>query len=388
MIRAILVDDERLALQQLIHLMKDWDNIEVIASYTEPLQAIKEASAQKPDVVFLDINMPELNGLQAAELIQSAYPAADIVFITAHDDFALEAFDVNALDYVLKPIHRARLAKTIQRLEKRYSGVIQKPAVQLSPPSNRPVVYCLQTLRYTAAIHQTTAVFKWRTSKAQELFAYLLHHRERFVSKDALLELLWPGDDLKKASTHLYTTVYQVRQCLKQAGLPIEIGNISGGEGYILHLGEVGNDADLWEKGINELPPLQASNCSQHQNWFDYYEGDYFGGYDYMWAESERQRLRTVWLHHAMQLASFYADSSQQIQALKVYKRIVALQPYYEEAHFGLMKLHDRNGERWAVEEQYRSLHKLMEEELGIDIPEHIQQWHQSWTIRNGRIET
>ncbi|MBP1996022.1 response regulator [Paenibacillus eucommiae] len=379
MIRALLIDDERLALLQLEKMLKELTSIEIVATYTEPALAVQAASDLNPDVIFLDINMPEMNGLQTAEMIQDVCPAADIVFVTGYDVYALEAFELNALDYVLKPVHRNRLMKTVQRLEERTPRASEKP-----PQVAEVVVRCFQSLRFERGGEPLQSL-RWRTTKAQEVFAYLLHHRNRFVSKDTLIDMLWTDFDLKKASTHLYTTIYQVRQCLKQADIAIDISNVSGGEGYTLNLQKVQIDTTQWEIGIRDLGPIHSGNCAEYQRLIELYSGDYFADYDYMWAESERQRLRTIWLHHAMQVAEFYTDNGKIAEAVTVYQRIVQLQPYFEEGHLGLMKVYDSIGERAAVEEQFQIIQNLLEQELGIGLPDSIEGWFEQWKLQNQR---
>ncbi len=111
--RAIIVDDERLARQELKSLLAEHKEIEVIAECANATEAKEQIALLKPDVVFLDIQMPGKNGL---ELAQELSPVPELVFITAHDEFALRAFEVNALDYLLKPVQADRLAETIKKL--------------------------------------------------------------------------------------------------------------------------------------------------------------------------------------------------------------------------------------------------------------------------------
>jgi two-component system LytT family response regulator len=377
MIQAILVDDERLALMKLEHMLKELGTVNVVATYTDPSEAVKEAAAWAADVIFLDIDMPEMNGLQAAEIMQEQCPNADIVFVTAYNNYALEAFEVNALDYVLKPVVRDRLLKTVGRLEERAGK-----SAKHTKSSDALMVRCFPSLRFERG-GQLLSNIRWRTSKAQELFAFLLHNRNRFVSKDTLIDMLWPDFNLKKASTHLYTTIYQVRQCLKQAGIELLINNVSGGEGYTLESGTMLIDTAQWENGILTLDPIRDTNFHEHQRLFDLYSGDYFGDYDYLWAESERQRLRTIWLHHAMGIAEYYIVSGRVPEAVTVYQRVVQLQPYFEQGHLGLMKVYDSIGERSAVEEQYKILADLMKDDLSIELPSNIERWYAQWKEHN-----
>ncbi|MBT2289786.1 response regulator [Paenibacillus albidus] len=379
MIQAVLVDDERLALMKLERMLKEHKSVNIAAAYTDPSEAVQGVVQWKPDVIFLDIDMPELNGLQAAEIMQGLCPDADIVFVTAYNNYAMEAFEVNALDYVLKPVQHERLFKTVQRLENRLALT-----TTASKPEEELMIRCFQSIRFDRGGQSVTGL-RWRTTKAQELFAYLLHNRNRFVSKDTLIELLWPEFTFKRASTHLYTTIYQVRQCLKQGGVELQINNFSGGEGYTLETGSMLVDVTQWENGILNLGPIGEHNCAEHQHLFDLYTGDYFGDYDYLWAESERQRLRTIWLHHAMGIADYYTNSRKIPEAVTVYQRIVQLQPYFEQGYLGLMKVYDSIGERIAVEEQYRILTDLLRGELSIQLPDNIERWYEQWKMQNLR---
>ncbi|WP_248929235.1 response regulator [Paenibacillus hamazuiensis] len=371
--KAMLVDDESLALMQLSKMLKEIAGIEVVGEYLDPLLAIEAAGQLQPDVVFLDIHMPEILGLKAAELLQEICPAAEIVFITAYDDYAVQAFELNALDYVLKPLQRERLAKTVQRL------MMSAQAGRKEEEAGRPMlIRCLQTLQFEPPGVEPETL-KWRTSKAQELFSYLLHHRGQLVRKGVLLDLLWPDFDLAKAMTHLYTTIYQVRQDLKRAGADVRIRSLGVQDGYILDTAQVRIDVEEWEKGIRQLAAVSKDNYRAHQRLLDMYRGDYFADSGYLWAENERQRLRMLWLQHAQLLGEFYIKEGMPAEAITVYHRVQQQYPYFEESYFALMKLYDVLEERTAVEEQYKNLVQLLEQELDASPSNRIAEWYENW---------
>jgi two-component system LytT family response regulator len=114
--KALIVDDERLARKELIELLKSFDDIEVEAEAQNVDEALKITENFTPDVVFLDIQMPEKDGFQFLDALDSC--PFEVVFVTAYDEFALKAFDVNALDYLLKPIDKQRLERVVERLRK------------------------------------------------------------------------------------------------------------------------------------------------------------------------------------------------------------------------------------------------------------------------------
>ena len=114
-IRVFLVDDESLALKRLSRLLLETGKIEIIGSTTEPLRALQIMPTLQLDAIFLDIQMPELTGF---ELLQKLEHYPPVIFTTAFDEFALKAFEVYSIDYLLKPIEAERLEKALEKLNK------------------------------------------------------------------------------------------------------------------------------------------------------------------------------------------------------------------------------------------------------------------------------
>jgi two-component system LytT family response regulator len=129
-IRTLLVDDEAPARSRLRHLLKDARDFVVVGEAANGRLAVEALRARQPELMFLDVQMPGLNGFQVCEEIGvDALPA--VVFVTAYDRFALQAFEVHAVDYLLKPIDRERFARTLQLLRSRLRG--PAPADPASP---------------------------------------------------------------------------------------------------------------------------------------------------------------------------------------------------------------------------------------------------------------
>lgn len=115
--KAIIIDDERLARNELKRLLENFPHIEVIAEASNTDEAAALLETMQPDVLFLDIQMPGKTGFEWLESWDGYLP--EVIFTTAFDEYALKAFEVNALDYVLKPIELSRLSESIQKLDKR-----------------------------------------------------------------------------------------------------------------------------------------------------------------------------------------------------------------------------------------------------------------------------
>ncbi|MEI6489252.1 MAG: LytTR family DNA-binding domain-containing protein [Bacteroidota bacterium] len=111
--KAIIIDDERLARQELKNLLMAYPEIEVVAEAANAEKAKEAILLLKPDVLFLDIQMPGKNGF---ELLEEISGVPEVVFVTAYDEYAIRAFEVNALDYLLKPIQPTRLAETVKKI--------------------------------------------------------------------------------------------------------------------------------------------------------------------------------------------------------------------------------------------------------------------------------
>ena len=115
MIRVYLVDDEPLALKRLTRLLNQTGRAEIIGSTTDPAEAIKYLSKNPVDALLLDIQMPGMNGF---ELLAKLPGQPSVVFTTAFDEYALNAFEVNSIDYLLKPIEAAHLDRALTKLER------------------------------------------------------------------------------------------------------------------------------------------------------------------------------------------------------------------------------------------------------------------------------
>ncbi|WP_298846666.1 LytR/AlgR family response regulator transcription factor [Clostridium sp.] len=121
MLRVVLVDDEQLSLDELSFILGKKRELEIIGKFLSPLTALEFIKESKPEIVFLDIEMPEIDGLTLASEIGKLDFSVSIVFATVFDKYAIKAFEINAIDYVLKPFSEKRLALTMDRIEEKFN---------------------------------------------------------------------------------------------------------------------------------------------------------------------------------------------------------------------------------------------------------------------------
>lgn len=127
-IRALIVDDEAPARSELRHLLGRHSEVEIVGEAATAREALALAATVSFDAIFLDVEMPGLSGLDAARLIRGRSSRPDLVFVTAHDRYAVDAFAVEATDYLLKPVDPGRLARVVARLGKRVPSESPVPA--------------------------------------------------------------------------------------------------------------------------------------------------------------------------------------------------------------------------------------------------------------------
>ena len=128
MIKTILIDDEPLARDIVRYYLKEFPEIEIVAECSDGFEGVKAIAQFKPDLIFLDIQMPKINGFEMMELLE--YRPA-VIFTTAFDEFAIKAFEVNAVDYLLKPIEQQRFRSAIQKLSTRLASDENEKTAQL-----------------------------------------------------------------------------------------------------------------------------------------------------------------------------------------------------------------------------------------------------------------
>lgn len=165
--KAIIVEDEPLAMEELLYIIQKHSQLQVVATFEDGLDAFKYLQQQQVDVAFLDINVPSIDGMLLARNIHQFAKKPYIVFTTAHKDFAAEAFEIEAFDYILKPFNESRIQGVLQKLEATTEAATAAPATTAISRSNTVNLYkgeriCVtdtSTIYYVEAAEKQTKVF-------------------------------------------------------------------------------------------------------------------------------------------------------------------------------------------------------------------------------------
>lgn len=199
-LKIIIVDDERNARESLENQMKQIPQITGIAMFQSPYEAIDYVRKNPVDVAFLDIEMPEINGIQMAMRLKAINTKINIVFVTGYSQYAAEAFDTEASDYLLKPATVERIQTALMRLR----NPVLKPTSRIR----------IQTFGNFEVFADDKPVIFSR-AKSKELLAYLIDRKGAGVTKKELSVILWEDDDYsRKRQTHLQILVSEMMKTL------------------------------------------------------------------------------------------------------------------------------------------------------------------------------
>ena len=343
MIRAILIDDEQIALDVLEILIRKNGSYEIVGRFTMPEKALNQLKILKPDVVFLDMEMGAIDGLEAAELILKCQPSVEIVFVTAYSKYAVEAFEINAMDYLLKPIRADRLAQTTDRLKRHFET--------RTSPSKEGIIQVFSSVQ---VLDSDGNYIKWRTKKVKELFAYLWHFKGRLIPKDVLVEALWPETPPEKSMPLLHTTVYQLRKALPFSEAVAHID-----EGYVLN---VTAPSDCGQ--IESIMEMSHPDAVQIQLLIDAYKDGYMAHEGYPWSNVTRSRMERQVIEI---LESYVEETNLAALRLPILDKLLEFNPYSERYAAWMMAYLDLTANKGQITDFYNHFSKRLKEDLNIE---------------------
>lgn len=367
---AVIVDDEELALDYLENLLTRTGETYNIHRFSDPLEAKTALESHPIDVLFIDIEMPHIGGFELAEHFLQADQNIQVVFVTAYQEFAVDAFEIDAVDYLVKPIRYDRLCKTMVRLKSRKKDIMPFTYQGKLLLSIKESISMINT-------HNQTAEISWRTAKARELFLFLIHHQNKFIPKSEIIDILWPDLDVEKAYPQLYLTVYHIRKSLKVYSEHFKLKNVD--DGYRLELTNVIIDVFEWKKKLKASDSADQVQAAKTEALLEEYQGEYLQYNGYLWAGEERQNQTFLWREKAIELAGFYENNRQYNKSLYWYKKIERKDRIDEEIHLRIMKIYALQNRSEKVKQHYTDLAELLQQELGVTPDRLISDWYLNW---------
>jgi two-component SAPR family response regulator len=222
MIRVVIVDDEYSSGKFLEIKLRNYSEVIVERVFHDVTQFKRYIACTRIDVCFLDIEMPVINGLELAEELNRAEKPPAIVFVTAFKGFSLDAFKVNAVDYLLKPVTKEELDRVVQKLSRILKFKVDVPKEEDTHLSQDLLDVTLLG-HVTFYYHNKPVYVKFPVAKSLELVCFLLLRLKQRADKWCIIDALWQDKDMVSGWNTLRTTVYRTNQGFKKAGLKVRI---------------------------------------------------------------------------------------------------------------------------------------------------------------------
>lgn len=310
----LIVDDERATLEELVRLVEAaWPDIKITAC-DNPKDALERAGIIKMDAALLDIEMPLMDGLELANHLVNCNSEMAMAFVTAYNNYAAEAFDVNAIDYVLKPVRPERLVRTMEKLIAKAIG----PNADL-PVDNETEKLDVEIKAFgKLEIKANGKAMKWKRRHAAEVFACLLHNDGVQVHKCALCDKVWPDCDEKKALVNLQTAMWQLRKSVAELShnrIKIDYADSC----YRLTLVDVEYDVNMFEAYVRQsIRGGGAVDYAALEKAVECYTGGYLETEGFAWGIPRQQRLELIYKNALEKLIDYYQETASHIK-LAVY---------------------------------------------------------------------
>ncbi|GAA3413332.1 response regulator [Paenibacillus hodogayensis] len=356
--KAILIDDEEIALDVLDIELMEIGGVEVVGKFQLVTEALEPCARLQPDLIFLDIEMPGTNGIAAAEMLFARCPDAEIIYVTAHHQYAIDAFDTNAIGYLLKPVAKERLIKALARFADLHERKTKRIGNGLVPPSAEQTggreesPLSLKVLGSMELYAADGRLMTWRTKKTKELFALLWHYQGQPVYKYVILEELWPEYPVERSQRLFHTSLYYLRSMFKSEGYPDMV--MYGDERYWIHSSIIQSDIDRLSDH------LQASlSGKEWRETLPLYTGDYFETEHYQWANARRMELRLTWISSMVQALDNAEDDVQSM----ILRQLIRLEPNREEYYDMLFDCLNRAGDQAGARQTKAMKERMLLEE-------------------------
>jgi two-component SAPR family response regulator len=351
--RVIGVDDEKIALDRFERIMKEDARVSVIGTFTRVSDAIEFVRRNPVDIAFLDIEMPGLSGLELAERLTEENPYIEIVFITAYDKYALKAFQAHAIGYLLKPLD-------INDVREQINNLSWKLGYRLEAISSEYLtVKCFG--HYLCYVDKNAAdPIRWRTAKSEELLALLIHYQGKAISKEILIDTLWPEAEPEKAANNFRVTCTYLRNTLTDKGFANLL--LRDRDSYLLDTSRLRCDLLLFLAAAGEVSP----KLSALEEASAVYVGGYFENKSYEWAANMRAWLGKEYKKIQCRIADFYQAGGENRRACAALEKALTHDPYDEEAVEKLLSLKLRSGDSVSAVKIYREYEQRLLKEIEL----------------------
>lgn len=366
MINVVIVEDEKPILELMKVVIGKNPHYNIVGAYSNPVEALARLPELQPDVAFLDVEMPKLGGLELARKIGECCEQTRVIFATAHKEYALEAFNVYAFDYILKPVTPAaveRIAARLMKLDRRISAPVSTSASVAVPSARQAFLSCFGGFEVRNAQDE---LIHWPTRKTEELFAYFLCYSNQDVGKWRLADDLWPEMAEERASSNLYNTIYRLKKTMQSQEIGMDI--VKTNDGYMLKTLHVDCDLLEFQRSVPALKD-EAADIPQLERLCSLYRGPLLEHKDYMWKIQLEAGYDKQYRKLALQLIRLYISRDEWSKAERQIEICLTAYPLNEDMHSLLIDVYAASGRKERIAAHYAGFEAQYREELGMVPP-------------------
>jgi two-component SAPR family response regulator len=357
-VKVLLVDDEKTSLMITRRIISGIPDVEIVGSFQNTKEAFLYIKNNKVDIALIDINMPNENGLDFARRVTLEVKDIAIFFLTGHKEFALDAYDLHAFDYILKPLTKKKMENSIQLACEK---LVFLQSTKRMGDTTKLFVNTLGELDVRGANNETV---HFTSSKSSELLCYLLLKKGRAVSKWKIIEDLFGGMLPRNAETYLNTTIYKLRNSLEPYGIRTAI--VSNGESYRIETKDIYIDFIDFENKVTAYRNIQTNNLEDILETEKLFCGELFEERDYSWSLAEKERMSELYLSFAKKIAWYLLDNGLLTAALPIAKKIIKINEFDEETNCILMRMYASRRDKELLERHFILYSNMLNNELGI----------------------
>ncbi|MBD8070152.1 response regulator [Bacillus sp. PS06] len=351
--KVLIIDDEKAMHLVMSKMLGKIPDLEIVGMFQDSLRAFSYIETHSVDLVFVDISMPKENGLDFAKRMAESDRDLPIIFVTSHKDYAMDAFDVYALDYIVKPVSFERLEKSVNRAR----------AIHHYDYSDKKedtfFIYCFGGIE----VRSSMGPVKWISRKSEEVFAYLVMHHGRMVSRERIIEDIFPEMPRKNAVTYLNTVIYQIRKSLDPHGLKAIVH--SNKDHYGLDLENATIDFVELENKLLTLDETSPEYMEEALRIEEVYIGPLFGERAFLWSFSDIERFHRLHGTFVKKLVPELLKNKEHNTAISLLKKIWSYNELDEEVVELLLHSYASKMDRVAFIELFEQYTGMMKIELG-----------------------
>lgn len=355
--RTIIIEDDNLMLEAAKVIIGENKYFNIVGSFLDANEALQRLKELSPEIVFLDVEMPSLSGIEVSKKLKEFNSNIQIVFVTAHEKYALDAFKVSAIDYMLKPITKDSVNETVKKLLKFKDGIRF-----LEKEKNRNKICTLGDFKVYG--NNENEIIKWPTAKVEELFARFIVARGNSLDRWYLSELFWPEASPEKALHSLHNSIYRLKQTLKIN----RIENIVSYEKGCYKIDLNHFECDLWEceDFIMLNLELNDDNIEKFEKINKIYKGSLFRNKDYVWSIDIKEELDKFFLNIGKNISEYFYNKEEYYKSEEVLRKLLKDNPLDEDLTDLAMKNDFKFENKMGIINTFNGLKNYLKKELNV----------------------